>query len=167
MSTVPTEAEESRFWRLIESAWARVGPEESRRAALIDRETEDEAYALAPYLDAFLGHLRDLSADLSAAELTDLDRVLERKLYDLDRADIQEVTDGSDDGFLYCRGFIVAMGREFYDAVVADPSVAVVDAECEPMGYFFAHLHDSRFGGFPDTGSGISRETASNTAGWD
>jgi hypothetical protein len=57
-------------------------------------------------------------------ELTSLDRVVERKLYDLDREDVHEVTDGSDDGFLYARGFIVAMGKDFYGAVLANPSVA-------------------------------------------
>jgi hypothetical protein len=37
--------------------------------------------------------------------------------------------------------------------------MAVMDAECEEMCYFFAHLHDERFGRYPHTGSGISRET--------
>jgi hypothetical protein len=32
--------------------------------------------------------------------------------------------------------------------------------------YFFAHLHHERFGAFPDTGSGISRESGQNLAGW-
>jgi hypothetical protein len=79
----------------------------------------------------FLGALADQCRALPGDELTSLDRVLERKLYDIDRTDIQAVTDGSDDGFLYARGFIVAMGRDFYDAVVGDPQVAVLDAECE------------------------------------
>jgi hypothetical protein len=43
---------------------------------------------------------------------------------------------------LSCHEFIVAAGHEFYDAVNADPAMAVVDAECEEMCYFFAHLHD-------------------------
>ncbi|MEV4176768.1 hypothetical protein [Nonomuraea sp. NPDC049709] len=33
-------------------------------------------------------------------------------------------------------------------------------------GYLFAHLHDKRFGFFPDTGSEISRESCDNPAGW-
>jgi len=56
------------------------------------------------------------------------------------------------------------MGRAFYQAVAADPQVAVPGAECEEMCYFFAHLHRERFGEFPETGSGISRETCSNPA---
>ncbi|WP_312884732.1 DUF4240 domain-containing protein [Nocardia barduliensis] len=167
MSKIPTVAQESRFWGLIESAWERVGAEPNTlRKALIDRRSDDSAYAIDKHLDDFVGHLRVLSERLSGEELTALDRVLERKLFDLDRSDIQEVTDGSDDGFLYCRGFIVAMGRDFFEAVAADPEVAVLDAECEAMCYFFAHLHQERFGVFPDTGSGISRETATNPDGW-
>ncbi|MEV4137154.1 DUF4240 domain-containing protein [Dactylosporangium sp. NPDC049742] len=117
-------------------------------------------------MEQVLAHLGRLCAELSRAELTDLDRVVERQLYQLDRQEVHEHTDGSDDGFLYCRGFIVAAGRDFYGAVQADPAVAVMDAECEEMCYFFAHLHDERFGVYPDTGSGISRETGSNRDGW-
>jgi len=41
----------------------------------------------------------------------------------------------------------------------------LLNAECEAMCYFFAHLHHERFGEFPETDSGISRETCSNPAG--
>jgi hypothetical protein len=167
---VPSEGDETRFWALIESAWAPLGPEPAQaRRALAGRDLDSgdvDPYALDPWLAAFLDNLTGLCTGLSATELTDLDRVLERKLYEIDREDIQAVTDGSDDGFLYCRGFIVAAGRDFYHAVSADPRMAVLDAECEGMCYFFARLHIDRFGGYPDTGSGISRESASNLAGW-
>ena len=166
---VPTAAEEARFWALVESAWAACGPEAERaRRALAERDavTGDGPHALEAWTDQFLAELGRLSAGLSSAELTDLDRVVERKLFVIDRAEVHEHTDGSDDGFLYCRGFIVAAGQRFYEAVDADPAVAVLDAECEAMCYFFAHLHDERFGERPDTGSGISRESGFNAAGW-
>ncbi|MFE9750643.1 DUF4240 domain-containing protein [Saccharothrix saharensis] len=168
---LPTAAEEARFWAMLEDAWASLGPEPNEvRRALAKRDvTEDafeEAAELEEHLPSVLRALAAASADLSAEELTALDRVAERKLYEIDRADVQEVTDGSDDGFLYARGFILALGREFYEAVARDPRVAVVDAECEEFCYFFAHLHGARFGGFPETGSGISRESVSNPAGW-
>jgi hypothetical protein len=92
---------------------------------------------------------------------------LERKLYDIDRADIQERTDGSNDGFLYCRGFIVVIvgiGRGYYEAVRANPDRAVMDAECEVMCYLSWHLYRDKFGEVPP--SGISRETQSNSEGW-
>ncbi|UFS97238.1 DUF4240 domain-containing protein [Nocardia huaxiensis] len=167
MNKIPTPADESQFWSLLEAAWERVGAEPNAlRKSLAGRTDDADAYALDEHLPAFLEHLTALSADLSAEQLTALDRVAERKLHDLDRADIHEVTDGSDDGFLYCRGFILAMGHDFHAAVLADPSTAILDAECESLCYFFAHLHNTRFGDFPDTGSGISRESFSNPSGW-
>jgi hypothetical protein len=116
--------------------------------------------------DDFVEALTELCEGMSAGDLADLDRVLERKLYEIDRADIQAVTDGSDDGFLYARGLIVALGRDYYAAVAADPRVAVLDGELEAMCYFFAHLHDKKYGAWPETGSGISRESCSDAAGW-
>ncbi|MBM7809587.1 DUF4240 domain-containing protein [Saccharothrix algeriensis] len=166
-----TENDEARFWALLENAWAGVGPEANEvRAALVKRDLDEEAFAeaavLEEHLEAVLAALRRSCAELSGEELTALDRVVERKLHEIDRRDVHEVTDGSDDGFLYARGFIVGLGQEFYEAVARDPRVAVPDAECEALCYFFAHLHADRFGGFPGTGSGISRETATNAAGW-
>ncbi|GAA0487079.1 hypothetical protein Ade02nite_11040 [Paractinoplanes deccanensis] len=167
---VPTAADEDRFWSLIETAWQRLGPEPlALRRALLERDPADEdfeLYAIDGWLEAFLRELTALTTDLNSADLTALDRVLERKLHDIDRADIHEVTDGSDDGFLYARGFIVALGRDFYEAVRHDPAVAVLDADCEEMCYFFAHLHEARFNAWPETGSAISRETGNNLAGW-
>ncbi|NUP63519.1 MAG: DUF4240 domain-containing protein [Nonomuraea sp.] len=169
------EGDEDRFWGLVEAAWAPLGPEAGRARQALARRTpdpgsdlyEDPALILVQdKLKEFLANLSALSRDLTADELVSLDRVAERKLYDIDRADVQAVTDGSDDGFLYARGFIVALGREFYDAVVRDPEMAVLDGECEAMCYFFAHLHAARFGSFPDTGSAISRESCSNPTGW-
>jgi hypothetical protein len=48
---------------------------------------------------------------------------------------------------------------------VRDPETAVLDGECEAMCYFFAHLHEARFGDRPHTGSGISRESGGNRDG--
>lgn len=172
---MPTSADEARLWSIIESAWAEVGPEPlALRQALVERDPADDdgdeddgpSFAIGDWLAPFLGRLGHLSAELTGPELTDLDRVVERKLHDIDREDIHTVTDGSDDGFLYCRGFIVALGRAYYEAVRADPAMALLDADCEEMCYFFAHLHNERFGSWPETGSGISRESFGNPAGW-
>lgn len=164
---LPTAADEERFWGLVEAAWAGLGPEVAALRRAVAKGEAEDPYALDVHLNAFIENLTALCADLSRTELTDLDRVVERKLYDIDREEIQAVTDGSDDGFLYCRGFIVAMGREFYDAVDADPTRAIEDAECEDMCYFFARLYGTRFGeDWPSTGAGISRESVSNRAGW-
>ncbi|MDL4776208.1 DUF4240 domain-containing protein [Actinomadura xylanilytica] len=167
--------DEARFWDFLEAAWAPLGAEVDRaRSALATRTPApgEDFDGKPPFavvdgaLDGFLDNLTANSRGLSAEELTAFDRVVERKLHDIDREDVHAVTDGSDDGFLYARGFIVALGRDFYAAVVRDPRTAVLDADCEGMCYFFAHLHRRRFGDFPDTGSGLSRESFSNPAGW-
>jgi hypothetical protein len=166
---IPTAAQEGRFWALLEAAWAPAGPEaNSARLALSNRSPGDTAATaeVEEAVDGVLERLKASFAALSSEELTDLDRVLERKLYDSDREDIHDVTDGSDDGFLYARGFIVAMGRTYYEAVLADPQLAVLDAECEEMCYLTAHAHQKRFDSWPETGSAISRESSSNAAGW-
>ena len=81
----------------------------------------------------FLDALGGLCQGLPAGELIALDRVVERKLWEIDRADVHAVIGGSDDGFLYARGFTVAMGREFHGCVAGDPQMGVPWAECEEM----------------------------------
>lgn len=165
---LPSAEDDARFWALVEAAWAQCNAEADRMRRALARRAPGmtaDISAVEGALPVFLGTLTDQCRYLPGSELTSFDRVLERKLYDIDRADIQAVTDGSDDGFLYARGFIVAMGRDFYDAVASDPEMAVLGAECEEMCYFFAHLYRERFGEFPETGSGISRESSSNPVG--
>ncbi|RJL22566.1 DUF4240 domain-containing protein [Bailinhaonella thermotolerans] len=164
----------ARLWALIEAAWEPLGSEVARARRELAHRTptpDERLHGVPPLslvegaLDGFLDNLAGMTRDLPAGELADLDRSVERLLHDIDRAEVHAATDGSDDGFLYARGFIVALGREFYRAVDADPRMAVLDAECEEMAYFFARLHAERFGGYPVTGSGISRESGSNRRG--
>lgn len=181
---LPTVDDEERLWALIEQAWSGAGESvNAARHALATRppvprtaetDTDQTEDPLGRQLmatvdaagDAFIQQLRDLAAELSSPELTALDRVVERRLYDLDREEVHDVTDGSDDGFLYARGFILAVGRDFYAAVDADPRLAVLDADLEAMCYLFAHVHEQKFGAWPESGSGISRETCQNPTGW-
>jgi len=165
----PEPGDEARLWPLLEVAWARLGPDAGQaRQALVARASGAPAdtAVLEGVLPHFLDALRGLCRGLSAGELIALDRVVERKLWEIDRADVHAVIGGSDDGFLYARGFTVAMGRDFYGRVARDPQAGAPWAECEEMCYFFAHLHRERFGGYPDTGSGLSRESGQNLAGW-
>jgi Protein of unknown function (DUF4240) len=158
--------DENRFWSMIEIAWGAAGGKAKSRQRLAEGKlSEDGAYSLQETLEEeVVAALQDQLGQLPADELLAFDRILERKLYDIDRADIHERTDGSDDGFLYCRGFIVGMGRAYYEAVLANPDRVVTDAECEQMCYVSWHLHHDKFGEVPP--SGISRETQSNSAGW-
>src|SRR6187551_387473 len=160
--------DEARFWSMIEAAWARV-PKAilAERRALAERDPDERGEVssdLEGALDGVLERLRVALDALPADELLAFDRILERKLYAIDRAEIQEVTDGSDDGFLYCRGWIVAMGQMFYENVDAEPRIAICDAEHEAICYLSWHLYEQKFGKAPR--GEVSRETGSNQAGW-
>lgn len=157
--------DENLFWSLIEAAWQTADGQVKARQRLADGKLSDEkAEELAEALEEVIPALRGLLDELPAAELLAFDRILERKLYAIDRAEVQERTDGSDDGFLYARGFIVAAGRGYYEAVNADPGKALMDLDCEEMCYLPWQLYREKFGNVPD--SGISRESCSNKAGW-
>jgi hypothetical protein len=156
---------EDRFWSLIEVAWQPLGAAGAFRFELAGRTLAwEETRALRPPLRDFLRELRRELDDLPAEELLAFDRILERKLYDLDRADVHRHTGGSDDGFLYARGFIVAAGRRYYDTVNADPAAAVQDLDCEEMCFLASRLYREKFGLAPL--SDISIATGSNAAGW-
>lgn len=153
------------FWAMIESAWKAVGGRlQARQKLATGKLSQDKAEELQEILEDVIPALQKQLNLLSAEDLLAFDRILERKLYDIDREDIQEYTDGSDDGFLYARGFIVATGKEYYDAVLTKPSTALMDLECEDMCYLSWHMYEEKFGDMP--ASGISRESCSNKAGW-
>ena len=157
--------DETRFWALIEEAWTAVGSRAKPRVKLAEGKlSEAKADALLDALEEVVPALHALLDQLSGDKLLAFDRILERKLYDIDRAEVQKYTDGSDDGFLYARGFVVAAGQKYYDAVNATPSVAMMDLECEDFCHMAYHMHEAKFGKVSPTE--ISRESGSNKAGW-
>ena len=156
---------EKRFWVLIEAAWQVVGGKAKARQKLAEGKlSEEKAEALMESLGEVIPALTDLLGKLTAVELLEFDRILERKLFAIDRADVHAYTDGSDDGFLYARGFIVAAGHAYYEGVNANPAVALMDLECEELCSLPWHLYREKFGEAP--ASGISRGSFSNKAGW-
>jgi hypothetical protein len=157
--------DEARFWEMIEAAWtAAGGPLSTRQKLDSGKLTEEQVEALLESMEEMIPALQAHLDKLPAEALLVFDQILERKLYDLDRADVQEHTDGSDDGFLYARGFIVAAGKDYYDAVNVNPSVAMADLECEDICYLSWHIYEDKFGEVP--ASGIVRESGFNRSGW-
>ncbi len=164
---------EQLFWELIDKAWNAV-PElntfrQDVHATLnAGKERFEAKYAdeepVIPVEEHLFQHLESSLRSLSKEDLQAFDGILAQKLYDIDRSDVHEYTDGGDDGLLYCRGFIVAMGKTYYDAVNQDPSLAMFDWECEHMAYVSMHIYEDLFGAMPQFG--ISRETGSNIEGW-
>jgi len=158
--------DETRFWSMIEAAWQSIGGKTKPRQQLVEGKLSDEkCESLMETLEEeVIPALTEELQLLTPEALSQFDRILERKLYEIDRAEVQEATDGSNDGFLYARGFIVGMGRTFYDAVNANPSLAIMDMECEAMCYISWHIFCEKYGEMPP--SEISRESCSNRAGW-
>lgn len=159
---------EERFWAWIESGWATAAPrvQAARKRLAGNDPDESDADVVGGALPEVVRRLEDAAAALDPQGLLALDRQLERKLYDLDRAELQAVTGGSDDGFLYARGFVVVLGRSVWEAVSRDPERAVADAECAEVCYLPQRVYERAHGRYPGTGSGLSRESGSNSAGW-
>jgi hypothetical protein len=156
---------EDRFWAMIEDAWkAADGANKVRQKLLQGKVTEKQEDELMEAFEEVIPALSSSLEKLSREDLLAFDQILERKLYDIDRAEIHEHTEGSDDGFLYARGFIVAAGRGYYDAVNARPAIAAIGLRCEEMCYLSWHIYEEQFGKMPN--SKISRESCSNGAGW-
>lgn len=157
--------DEHRFWEIIDKAWQDVDKKGTIRAKLMKGIPSDSL------IDECFEKLEDVIAEiekqldkLSAEDLLQFDRILERKLYDIDREDVHEHTEGSDDGFLYARGFIVAIGKQYYEAVNATPALAGSDLDCEEMCFLPRSVYEGKYGEMPL--SEISRESCSNKAGW-
>lgn len=149
--------EEARFWSLLEDAWAPQGDDvNAARKALAERNPDDEAEtaAIERALERMIETLGSALSfdDFPREELVAMDRVLERKLHELDREDVHEVIDGSDDGFLYARGFIVAAGQSFFEAVRDEPRVAMYGPRCESLCGLPFQIHRERFGAPPNRG---------------
>jgi len=157
--------DEERFWAIIEQAWKKVGGATVARQRLIaDQFTEADLMALLDALDDLMPALRKQLYPLTAEELLAFDRILERKLYDIDRVDMHTRTEGTAKEFLAIRGFIVAAGRACYEAVSANPELAVPELDCEELCYMPMRMYEKQFGKMPR--SEISRETCSNAAQW-
>jgi hypothetical protein len=72
------------------------------------------------------------------SELASFEEMLAQKLYALDGeiyAKIAGESGGSDDGFLYIRLYVVARGKNYYEAVLADPTKMPrsINQWCEPL----------------------------------
>lgn len=156
------------FWGTIESAWSGIDDSGARARLLSSDGSEREAAAsaLTEPLEEMLVALRAILSEYTSPQLVAWDRHCERVLYDLDREDVHEALEGSDDGFLYARGFVMAAGRAHYDLVNKDPAAwGVMDADAESICYIASHLHEDLFGDWPSSTS-ISRESCSNKGAW-
>jgi hypothetical protein len=93
---------EDLFWSMIEDAWKTAGSMTKERQLLSQGKlSEEKAEELVEALEEVIPSLLATLEQLSQNDLLAFDQILERKLFEIDRAEVQEQTDGSDDGFLY------------------------------------------------------------------
>ena len=151
--------DENTFWQLIESN--------------LDRDSlnslgEDD------YPDEIVQPLIDQLAELSVEEIEHFEEVLSKALYDIDGevfADNAGESGQSGDGFLYCRCWVVANGRGFYEGVRYNPAAMPkqISQWCEPLLYVTSQAWSQKTGNDPEDWDYIpevSYETGSNKANW-
>jgi len=154
------------FWAIIEAAWTGVDGNDAGQELLDDDEREEVAFALGEPMEQMMARLRETQETMDQAQFLAFDRVMERLMHRIDRAEIQAFTDGSDDGLEYARGFIVGSGRAFYELVDADPSKVACDAELDRFACVAVSVFDKRFGEDTWTPSEFCRASCSNSDAW-
>jgi Protein of unknown function (DUF4240) len=134
---------------------------------------ENRFWALVEQSNGDAGRLKPLLIALPAEDICAFSLTLDDMMYALDRRDIHDVADGSNDGFEYVRLWIISRGRAYYKSVVADPRNApqwADDEENEDFGYVAGEAYKAKIGAsFPQVihQHRIARfGTHCNTAGW-
>jgi len=155
------------FWDIIERSWQdspQLNEQHLKAMRSNDEELLDE---LSMELEGeILENYNRRLLQLEKEEFTSFIHHLEERMYHIDREDIHEYTDGSDDGFVYCRCFIVGMGREYYEMVDNDPSKATMDVEAELFGFSAYGVYEEKFGEEFERYTHHSMETCSNRSMW-
>lgn len=158
--------EDKKFWDLIESTWEKSGKNEDRRKA-IETNNEEALEELSQFIESeLIDFYKTELENLDKNEFTAYIHHLEKKLYQIDREEIHEYTDGSDDGFLYCRCFILAMGKDYYSMINENPSKAKFDLEAEGFGFEAYMSYEKKFSEEFERNSIHCIESCSNPKGW-
>lgn len=144
------------FWALIARfAWEHAG---------------DDDAVIAPAVTAL--------SRMSVEDVFAFDDLLAEKLFALDTREMcrgiyrgeLDPDDGdayvSADGFLYARCTIVANGRAFYEATLADPMGAPQDSEFEGLLYLAGAAYEEKVGEEYPHVTPVSWESFSNEEGW-
>ena len=158
---------EQQFWEIIEKSWADAPNLNQKR---INATKTNEEELLSDLHNLFENEILDNFStrlfELNKIDLTAFIHILEEKIYDIDRAEIHDYTDGSDDGFLYCRCFIVAMGQSYYDMIDDCPEKAKMDFEAESFGFIAYEVYERKFKEEFNRYEFHSMESVSNTKEW-
>ncbi|WP_425628802.1 DUF4240 domain-containing protein [Cellulophaga lytica] len=157
--------EEEQFWKIIEQSWEDSPQIKKLRDEAKDNEASLEQLSYKLEEDITENYIKRLSK-LGKDELTEFIHFLEERIYHIDRKEIHTYTDGSDDGFLYCRCFILGMGKDYYNSIDNNPSKAKFDLEAEGFGFSAYQVYEELFNEEFDRYSSHSMESCSNSNGW-
>ncbi len=131
--------------------------------------TEEQFWNIVAESQGSANTLKRLLVKLPKEAIIAFDALLDEALYQLDREDIHNVTDGSDDGFEYVRLWIVSQGHQYFESVLRDPAnaphYADEEQENEAFGYAAWKAYEEQSGApFPLRQS--KRATGTNPEGW-
>ena len=158
---------EEKFWRIIETAWSKVTTLHIIRAIAIKTNDKDLLEELSSAMETqILPYFNEALSKLDKATLTAFIHFAESKLYQIDRKEIHQYTDGSDDGFLYCRCFILGMGEVYYNRIDKHPKKAAMDLEAESFGFEPYRVYEKKFGHEFDRNTVHCIESCSNEEKW-
>jgi Protein of unknown function (DUF4240) len=156
-----------KFWEIIDQAWLDSPSLHKKRALALQNNDPKLLEQLSDEMsDEILDNFTERLYQLSEKDLTAFIHILEERLYNIDREEIQEYTDGSDDGFLYCRCFILGMGKEYYDLIDKNPSKATADVEAEIFGFIAYSTFEDMFDKDFVRNSKHCIESGSNKSAW-
>lgn len=128
--------------------------------------------------DAVLAHAAQSLSALPVEDIYAFDDQLAEKLYALDTREVARAMyrdeldpdDGDDyisaDDFLYARCFVVAHGRGYYQAVLADPNEAPQGMDFEALLSLPSRAYQEKTGKEYDHLTPLSYESFSNEAAW-
>lgn len=156
---------EEQFWKIVEQSWEDSPQIKKQRDEAKDNEESLEQLSYKLEEDITENYIKRLSK-LGKEELTEFIHFLEERIYHIDRKEIHTYTDGSDDGFLYCRCFILGMGKDYYNSIDKNPSKAKFDLEAEGFGFSAYQVYEELFNEEFDRYSSHSMESCSNSNGW-
>lgn len=158
---------EDKFWQIIETAWSKVTTLHIIRAIAVKTNDKDLLQELSSAMEEqILPYFKEALAELDEATLTAFIHFTESKLYQIDRQEIHQYTDGSDDSFLYCRCFIFGMGEAYYKMIDKSPKKASMDLEAEFFGFVAYQVYKEKFGQEFDRNSVHCIESCSNEEKW-
>lgn len=154
------------YWTFIESAWETLPKQNEQRKKILKNHNAINANVLEDTSREMVIQLRSYLETLGENVLRTFIHWLEEKLYIIDRKNIHKYIDGSEDFFLYNRGFIVALGEAYYNEVNKDPSCAFMDLDCYEICFVGYEVYEEKFEKFFVRGQYHSIETFSNLRGW-